>query len=68
MSATQSEVNSALRHQEKKISLNHQAFIARQHEALWSMDEHLGAAHQGLKEAAMLFAKDLEVSILIHEI
>lgn len=61
MSATQSEAESMLRHWEKKVSLNNQAFIARQQEALWSVDEHIGAACLGLKDAAVIFAKDLEV-------
>lgn len=54
-----------LHHRDKKVSLNNQAFIAQQQEALRLVDERIGAAQLGLKDAAIIFAKDLEVKNLI---
>lgn len=44
MSVTTSEYESMLRHQEKNISLNNQAFIARQRDVLRSVDERIDVA------------------------
>lgn len=61
MFVTPFECESMLCHREKKISLNNHAFIAQQEDALGSVDNCIGAALMGLKDDAVVFAKDLEV-------
>lgn len=61
LSATQSECESALRHREERKSLNNQAFTTQQHEALQTVNMHIGAIHMGLKHVANVFAGSSEV-------
>lgn len=62
ISATPSEVESSLRHQERKAFLNNSGFTAQQQEVIQSMDECLGAARSKLKDSTSIFARDLEVN------
>ena len=51
-----------MHHRVRKASLVNPVFTDQQFDALRTVDAHLGAARMGLKEAADVLAKDLQVN------
>lgn len=61
MSVTPSEYECLMCYRDKNMSWNNGAFIARQRDALRAVDERIDPTRLGLKDAAIVFASDMEV-------